>query len=235
MITIRMRNVHARVLKDVDLTVTAGELFALIGPSGAGKSTLLQALAGLLAYQGKIFFGDRCIDRLPPHRRKVGYLFQDLLLFPHLTVQKNIILAMVHLKKNRARMRQKARNILTRFGIAHLANRFPGEMSGGEKQRAALARAIATEPKILLLDEPFSSLDETTAQHLRGELKQHQRHFNITTIFVTHNLNEARELGDRSGMIQNGRLTCDPDTSDHSSAQINRLADAVEEAAIMGR
>ncbi len=206
MTTIHMRQVYARVLKDVDLTVSSGELFVLLGSSGAGKSTLLQALAGLLPYRGRIFFDARCIDRLPPYRRRVGYLFQELMLFPHLTVQQNLILSMAHLKISRHQMRRNARELLERFNIGHLRHRYPKKMSGGERQRSALARALATAPRILLLDEPFSSLDEATAGHLRGELKQFQRHFAITTIFVTHNIFEARELGDRLGMIENGRI-----------------------------
>jgi ABC-type sugar transport system ATPase subunit len=210
MTDIRLEKICTRVLQDIELTVSEGELFVLLGLSGAGKSTLLQAIAGLLDYQGRIFFNSRCIDRLPPYQRRVGYLFQDLLLFPHLTIQKNLLLAMTHLKSNRHARQQKARELLELFGIAHLADRLPGQASGGEKQRAALARAIATEPHILLLDEPFSSLDEGTAAHLRAELKKHQRHFKITTIFVTHHWSEARELADRIGVIRQGRLELCP-------------------------
>jgi ABC-type sugar transport system ATPase subunit len=207
MTEIRLEKVGARVLKDIELTVCEGELLVLLGPSGAGKSTLLQVIAGLLAYQGRIFFNGRCIDRLPPYKRRVGYLFQDLLLFPHLSVQKNLLLAMAHLKSDRRARQQKASELLALFGIAHLADRLPGQISGGEKQRAALARAIATEPRILLLDEPFSSLDEQTAVRLRAELKRHQHHLRITTIFVTHNWDEARQLADRIGVMRRGRLT----------------------------
>lgn len=206
MTAIRLEKVYARALNDINLTVSEGELLVLLGPSGAGKSTLLQLIAGLLDYQGHVFFNGECIDRMPPHRRRVGYLFQDLLLFPHLTVRRNLILAMTHLKVSRQKKQRKAKELLGLFGIAHLAERFPSDMSGGEKQRAALARAIATEPRILLLDEPFSSLDQRTAENLRVELKRHQRHFRITTIFVTHNQLEARQLADRLGVIRKGRL-----------------------------
>ena len=210
MTEIRLEKIGARALRDIELTVSDGELFVLLGPSGAGKSTLLQVIAGLLTYQGSINFDGRCIDRLPPHKRRVGYLFQDLLLFPHLTVRKNLLLAMTHLKSCRKTRQRKTGELLEQFGILHLADRLPGEMSGGEKQRVALARAIATEPRILLLDEPFSSLDGRTAGYLRGELKDHQRHFKITTIFVTHNLGEARQLADRIGVLRKGRLTQSP-------------------------
>ena len=206
MTTIRLENISVRILKEIRLTIYQGELLVLLGASGAGKSTLLQAIAGLLTYQGHIYFNDACIDRLPPFRRKVGYLFQDLLLFPHLSVIKNLILAMAHLNRNRRVDRKKALNLLKRFNIVHLAERFPRELSGGEKQRTALARAIATEPHILLLDEPFSSLDEDNARYLRAELKAHQHHFRITTIFVTHNRKEARELADRIAIMETGQL-----------------------------
>jgi ABC-type sugar transport system ATPase subunit len=225
MITIRLEKVRTHILKEIDLTVTAGELFVLLGPSGAGKSTLLKTIAGLLSYNGRIFFDDQCIDRLPPYRRKVGYLFQDLLLFPHLTVQNNLILAMTHLKQTKHRIRQKAKDILSQFGISHLADRFPANMSGGEKQRAALARAIATEPRILLLDEPFSSLDDDNAEHLRSELRQHQRHFKITTIFVTHNRHEAHNLADRLGSIEDGRLVDYPNKSKVDRTMVNSPVD----------
>ena len=206
MIAIRLEKVSNAVLQGVDLTIDEGELFVLLGPSGAGKSTLLQVIAGLVPCTGHIFFNGDCIDRQPPHQRGVGYLFQDLLLFPHLTVYQNLQLAMAHLKAGRVAERRKINQLLDRFGILALTNRYPVQMSGGEKQRAALARAIATAPRILLLDEPFSSLDPENARHLRSELKAHQRHFRITTLFVTHNWEEARQLADRIGVIQKGRL-----------------------------
>lgn len=207
MTAIRLDAISNTVLDQITLSVPEGELFVLLGPSGAGKSTLLQVIAGLQPYRGSIFFNGEAIDKLPPYKRNVGYLFQDLLLFPHLTVRKNLYLAMAHLRISHRIRQEKSEAILERFGILHLADRLPATMSGGEQQRAALARAIATAPRILLLDEPFSSLDIRTAERLRAELKRHQRHFNITTLFVTHNLAEARTLGDRLGVLQKGRLT----------------------------
>ncbi len=227
MTTIRLDKVSTLVLDKVDLTVAEGELFVLLGPSGAGKSTLLQVIAGLLPCRGSIFFNGDCIDHLPPHQRRVGYLFQDLLLFPHLTIRKNLQLAMAHLKPSRRSAREKIQVLLGRFGILQLADRYPAQMSGGEKQRAALARAIATDPRILLLDEPFSSLDQQNAQRLRVELKNHQRHFKITTIFVTHNRKEARQLADRVGVIRAGRLTDFPNTP--SKAFIDEISGTCKE------
>ena len=181
---------------------------------GGGKSTLLQVIAGLLPCRGEIFFNGDRIDALTPNKRRVGYLFQDLLLFPHLTVRKNLLLAMTHLKIERRVALERAEALLQRFDIPKLADRYPGQMSGGEKQRAALARAIATDPRILLLDEPFSSLDAENAQRLRLELRNHQRHLKITTIFVTHNWEEARLLADRIGIIRSGRLSAYTGLSD---------------------
>jgi ABC-type sugar transport system ATPase subunit len=205
--TLRLKNVSARVLDEIDLKVAEGEFFVLVGPSGSGKSTLLQVIAGLLACTGHIYFNGDRIDGLPPHKRRVGYLFQDLLLFPHLTVRKNLLLAMAHLKIERRVALNKAQTLLQRFGIGEIADRYPDQVSGGEKQRAALARALAGQPRILLLDEPFSSLDPDNAKRLRADLKKHQRDFKITTIFVTHNLAEARLLADRIGVIRRGRLS----------------------------
>lgn len=207
MTTIRLKNVSARAIDKIDLIVPEGELFVLLGPSGSGKSTLLQVIAGLLPCTGHIFFNADRIDGLPPHKRRVGYLFQDLLLFPHLTVRKNLLLAMAHLKIERRVALKRTETLLQRFAIRRLADRYPGQISGGEKQRAALARAIAGQPRILLLDEPFSSLDPENAKRLRTDLKKHQRHFKITTIFVTHNLAEAHLLADRIGIICSGRLS----------------------------
>lgn len=229
MTTIRMQNVCARVLAEVDLMVAEGEFFVLLGPSGGGKSTLLQVIAGLLPCTGQIFFNGDRVDGLPPHRRRVGYLFQDLLLFPHLTVRKNLLLAMAHLKLERRAALKRTEALLGRFSIPHLADRYPGQMSGGEKQRAALARAVATEPRILLLDEPFSSLDAENAKHLRLELKKHQRQLNITTIFVTHNWDEARFLADRIGVMRRGRLC---DCSDPDAACVKKIVGLGSEAGV---
>ena len=215
--TIRLERVSARVLDKIDLMIAEGELFVLLGPSGGGKSTLLQVIAGLLPCTGHIFFNDERIDGLPPHKRRVGYLFQDLLLFPHLTVRKNLLLAMTHLKIKRRTALERTEELLQRFGIPTLADRYPARMSGGEKQRAALARAIAADPHILLLDEPFSSLDEENARRLRMELRSHQRNLHITTLFVTHNHEEARLLGDRIGVIRSGRLYNHPGFEDVGS------------------
>ncbi len=193
-------------LMGINLEVENGELMALVGPSGAGKSTLLHAIAGLIPYAGTIRFDGRPVDRLSPHQRQVGVVFQDLFLFPHLTVRDNLTLAMKRLALDRGTQTLRSNELLARFGLKELAARRPDELSGGEKQRVALARAVASGPRLLLLDEPLSSLDADTARGLRLEIRRFQQDLGVTTLLVTHNLEEAAELGDRIAVIQGGRL-----------------------------
>jgi len=203
---ISLRNISNHFLRGVDLDIRDGELLALVGPSGAGKTTLLNVAAGLTAYSGSVLFNGRPVDRLPPRKREIGYVFQDLLLFPHLSVEQNLLLAMRRLSLNRPEKKERTARILEAFRIEHLIGRLPNELSGGEQQRVALARAVVARPKLLLLDEPFANLDFRTARYLRQELKKQQRRLGLTTLFVTHNLAEARELGDRIAVMQQGRL-----------------------------
>jgi len=183
-----------------------GELFVLVGPSGAGKTTLLNMVAGLIPYEGRILVNGKSINGLPPFKRNIGYLFQDLLLFPYLSVEKNILIALKRVGISKRQKETKVLQMLEIFNLAPLAERLPGELSGGEKQRAALARSLVASPKILLLDEPFSSLDFRTARYLRLELKRIQTQLGTTMLFVTHNLEEARDLGDRMGVLADGIL-----------------------------
>ena len=206
MTAIALERIHNHALQGIDLTIEDGELLALVGPSGAGKSTLLHAIAGLVSYRGTIRFDGRPVDRLRPRERGVGVVFQDLFLFPHLTVRANLRLAMKHLSLAKTTLADQTRDLLGRFGLDLLAHRRPDELSGGERQRVALARAVASAPRLLLLDEPLSSLDEKTAQALRTEIRRFQQDLGITTLLVTHNLQEAAELGDRIAEIRQGEL-----------------------------
>jgi ABC-type Fe3+/spermidine/putrescine transport system ATPase subunit len=201
---ISLRHIKNYILKDVNLDIENGELLVLVGPSGAGKTTLLNVVSGLTSYEGQVLFNGKPVDRLPPWKREVGYVFQELLLFPHVTVMHNLLLAMQRLTASRAEKKNRAENILRVFRMERFSGRYPHELSGGEQQRVALARAVATEPKLLLLDEPFVSLDFRTTRYLRQELKKQQRQLGLTTLFVTHNLAEARELGDRIAVFKNG-------------------------------
>jgi molybdopterin-binding protein len=147
-----------------------------------------------------------CVNAFPPFRRNIGYLFQDLLLFPHMSVKKNILTALKRLRLGKEEKQKRVFRMLDLFHMAHLAERLPGALSGGEKQRVALARALVSSPKVLLLDEPFSSLDFRTARYLRLELTRIQSQLKTTMLFVTHNLEEARDLGDRLGVMTEGGL-----------------------------
>lgn len=204
MSAISLQGITNFILKRVDLHIAQGELIVIIGPSGSGKTTLLNVIAGLASYEGRVLFSGRPIDGLPAHRRRVGYLFQDLLLFPHLTVLRNLLLAMGRLEMNRREKLAWAAEALALFRLEPLQGRLPRDLSGGEKQRVALARAIASKPEILLLDEPFASLDFRTARYLRQEFRRLQKQLLLTTLFVTHNLYEARELADRVAVLRNG-------------------------------
>ena len=188
------------------MDIRDGELFVLVGPSGAGKTTLLNMVAGLIPHDGHILMDGDCLNGLPPFRRNIGYLFQDLLLFPHMSVKRNILMALKRLDISKREKEKRILNMMELFHLTPFAKRLPEELSGGEKQRAALARALVSSPKVLLLDEPFGSLDFRTARYLRLELKRIQSQLKTTMLFVTHNLEEARDLGDRMGVITAGRL-----------------------------
>lgn len=203
---IQVTGVSTEFLRSVDLTVHHGESFVIVGPSGAGKTTLLRVIAGLLPHTGRVCLGGESMEGVPPYLRRVGYVSQDLHLFPHLTFEGNLVVAMERLPLTRGEKRAKARELAGLVGIGGLLNRKPSTLSGGEKQRAAIARALASAPCVLLLDEPFSKVDFRTAVRLRKELKRLHTQLELTTILVTHDMQEARELGDRLAVMQLGSL-----------------------------
>lgn len=204
--TVQLEQVSNFAINNITVKVRDGELFVLLGPTGAGKTTLLNMIAGLIEYEGNIFFDGRLMKRIPPNQRGIGYLFQDLALFPHLDVASNIAFGLRVRKWDKKERKYRVRELLDLMGIEHLSKRYPKNLSGGEKQRVALARALAPSPEVLLLDEPMSSLDLTTSKYLRMELRQLQRELAITTVYVTHNQVEAEEVSDRIGIIYEGRL-----------------------------
>jgi len=163
-------------------------------------------MAGLTDYKGSVQFDGAPVDKLPADKRVVGYLFQGLVLFPHLNVAANIAYGLSARRWLQHQIEDRVKELLKLMNIKHLALRYPKQLSGGERQRVALARAIASSPRLLLLDEPLSSLDAQTAKYLRTELKQLQRRLGITTVYVTHDLMEAVEMADRMAIIQNGRV-----------------------------
>ena len=204
--SIELKNICKYICQDVNLDILEKELLVLLGPNGAGKTTLLNIIAGLTDYSGSVLFDSAPVDKVAASKREVGYLFQDLVLFPHLDVTSNIAYGLQAQKQSPSRVEARVQELLEMMKIKHLSSRYPEHLSGGEKQRVALARALAPSPKVLLLDEPLSSLDRQTSKYLRAELRQLQRKLGITTVYVTHDLQEAEEMADRIAVIQNGHV-----------------------------
>jgi len=178
----------------------------LLGPIGAGKTTLLNIIAGLTHYEGSVLFDGAPVNSTPAHERKVGYFFQNLLLFPHLNVECNIAYGLTVRNVSPGEREKRIKQLLKFFRIESISHRYPANLSGGEKQRVALARALAPSPDILLLDEPLSSLDFKTTKYLRMEIRRIQKELKITTIYVTHDQLEAEEMADRIAVIHEGAL-----------------------------
>ena len=203
---IELRNVSKYVLKDINLTIENKELLALVGPNGSGKSTLLNVIAGLIDYSGEVFFDGKKMDEVPSHKRGVGYLFQDLALFPHLDVFSNIAYGLKVQGYPEGTIKERVVELMNALHIGKLKERYPQSLSGGEKQRVAIARAIAPFQKILLLDEPTSSLDAQTSKYFRAEMRSLLKELEITSIFVVHDLLGAEEIADRIAIIHRGQI-----------------------------
>ncbi|MCU0769377.1 MAG: ABC transporter ATP-binding protein [Burkholderiaceae bacterium] len=196
-----------QVLQDITLTVQPGEFFALLGPSGSGKSTLLRLIAGFnRANRGQLRIDSHDITGVPPHARNIGMVFQNYALWPHLTVYDNVAFGLVERRVARDAIRQRVGEALALVGLGDYAARRPNQLSGGQQQRVALARTIVIEPQVLLLDEPLSNLDKKLREQMRLELKRLQRKLGITTIFVTHDQEEAMTTADRMAVLDNGVL-----------------------------
>jgi molybdate transport system ATP-binding protein len=191
----------------LELTVTTGRTLALLGPNGAGKSTALGAIAGTVESVGAIELNGRRLDGLPVEERRVGYVFQDYLLFPHLTVLENVAFGPRAVGVARAAARESATEWLERLGVAELGQRRPGQLSGGQAQRVALARALAASPELLLLDEPLAALDVEVRAEVRAELAEHLRGWGGLTIVVTHSLDDVEALADDVVVLERGRDT----------------------------
>jgi len=202
--TIELKNISKHICQDTNLQIRDKELLVLLGPNGAGKTTLLNIIAGLVDYRGTVLFDNSPVDKLPTSKREIGYLFQDLVLFPHLDVASNIAYGLRAKGEPPQKIEVRVEELLELMKIRHLSSRYPKHLSGGEKQRVALARALALSPKVLLLDEPLSSLDVQTSKYLRAELRQLQKKLRITTVYVTHDLGEAEEVADRIAIIYSG-------------------------------
>ncbi|CAN5847549.1 hypothetical protein BH23DEI1_BH23DEI1_07470 [soil metagenome] len=206
-VALRKRYGDVRAVDDVSLAVDAGRVVAVVGPSGCGKSTLLRSIAGLeIPDGGTVEVDGRDVTRLPAHRRDIGMVFQDHALFPHLDVTRNVGFGLVEAKWGKADAAGRIRELLEAFGLADLSRRRVDALSGGERQRVALARALAPRPSVLLLDEPLASLDRTLRERLAADLARTLHAPGFASVFVTHDQDEARTVGDDLIVMRAGRI-----------------------------
>jgi len=193
------------VLKSINLDIRPGEFFAFLGPSGCGKTTLLRLIAGFnRADSGRVLVGDKDISGLPPWKRDVGMVFQSYALWPHMTVARNVAFGLEEKRIGRDEISRRVDAALNLVGLGGLGARRPSQLSGGQQQRVALARTIVVEPKLLLLDEPLSNLDAKLRVQVRRELRELQQRLGLTTIFVTHDQEEANTVCDRIAVMNDG-------------------------------
>lgn len=195
------------MLRPVRLSIREGEFFSLLGPSGCGKTTLLKLVAGLLQGDGgEIWVGGENLTNVPPESRKFAMVFQQSLLFPHKTIEDNVAFGLKMQKVGKHQRLKAARDMLEHVGLSGFGSRFPDELSGGQQQRVALARALVANPRVLLMDEPFSALDPGLREEMRELLSRIQKEFRVTVLFVTHDRDEAFALSDRIAVMGEGAL-----------------------------
>lgn len=195
-------------IKDVSFSLEKGKFLCLLGPSGSGKSTILHSIGGFIKHDGEIILDGKSIKDLSPEDRDVSTVFQSFGLFPHMNVLKNVMYGLKFKEKDKSKKEKEAeaREVLRIVGLNGYEKRYPSELSGGEKQRVALARSLVVRPKILLMDEPLSALDAKLRSEMQFEIRRIQREFNITTIFVTHDQKEAFVMADEIIIINHGEL-----------------------------
>jgi sulfate/thiosulfate transport system ATP-binding protein len=216
--TIEIKNISKsygenKILRDIDLRINSGELVALLGPSGSGKTTLLRVIAGIEQADpgsGPVLFDDVDVSDVDLGKRRIGFVFQHYALFKHMNVFENIAFGL-RAKPRRerpgeAQIKEKVQSLLDLIQLGNMASRYPSQLSGGQRQRVALARALAVEPRVLLLDEPFGALDATVRRELRRWLRRLHDTIHVTTIFVTHDQEEALEVSDRVAVMNAGRI-----------------------------
>ena len=209
---LRMEGVGRRfgsavALDRLDLTIEGGEFIALLGPSGCGKSTALNCLAGLLPLStGGIWLDDQRIDGLPPEKRGFGMVFQNYALFPHLSVRRNVGFGLAIRRVPRPEIRRRVDETLALVELTEHADKLPGQLSGGQQQRVAIARAIVIEPRLVLMDEPLSNLDAKLRLQMRTEIRRLHQSLGLTTVYVTHDQEEALALADRIVVLRNGKV-----------------------------
>jgi putative spermidine/putrescine transport system ATP-binding protein len=212
-----MADIHLKQLKKsygdsvavagIDLRIAQGEFFSLLGPSGCGKSTTLRMIAGFIRpSSGEIHIGHDEVTNLPPEKRDIGIVFQNYAIFPHMSVADNIAFGLKLRKLPTQDITTKVKDALRQVGLAGYEDRFQRQLSGGEQQRVALARVLVTEPRILLLDEPLSALDKALREEMKYWIKDLQRKLGITTVYVTHDQDEALTMSDRIGVMQKARI-----------------------------
>ena len=193
------------IIPDLNLDIHEGEFFTLLGPSGCGKTTLLRMIAGFNSIEGgSFYFGDQMINDLDPAKRNIGMVFQNYAIFPHLTVRKNVEFGLKNKKFLKDRIREQSEKFMKLMQIADYADRMPDRLSGGQQQRVALARALCIEPDVLLMDEPLSNLDAKLRVEMRTVIKNIQHNVGITTVYVTHDQEEAMAVSDRIAVMNSG-------------------------------
>ena len=194
-------------ISNVSLSLSRGQILCLLGPSGCGKTTLLRLVAGLEAPDtGTVWLASRNVTDTPVYKRQIGMMFQDLALFPHKSVFENVAYGLQMLKQPRIEIQEKTKKMLALVGLADMARRGVGDLSGGEQQRVALARSLAPQPRLLMLDEPLGALDRSLREHLLQEIRSILKDLGVTAIFVTHDQAEAFTMGDVVGVMDQGRL-----------------------------
>lgn len=194
-------------IHDISLDIARGEFFTLLGPSGCGKTTLLRMIAGFNTIErGEFYFGDRLINDLEPAKRNIGMVFQNYAIFPHLTVRKNVAFGLTNRKLDKETIQKQTTKFIRLMRIEEYADRIPEKLSGGQQQRVALARALAIEPEVLLMDEPLSNLDAKLRVEMRDVIKEIQNRLRITTVYVTHDQEEAMAVSDRIAVMDHGRI-----------------------------
>ena len=211
-VTIHIQNVMKKyedntVIHDLSADITSGELFTLLGPSGCGKTTLLRMIAGFNTVEhGTIAFDDTVINNIPVHKRNFGMVFQNYAIFPHMTVYKNIEYGLKNKGLSKAEIKKRVNEIMETVQIAQYQDRYPDKLSGGQQQRVALARAIVVQPQVLLMDEPLSNLDAKLRIEMREAIREIQKEIGITTVYVTHDQEEALAISDRIAVMNTGDI-----------------------------
>ena len=213
------------VIPDLNLEIGDGELFTLLGPSGCGKTTLLRMIAGFNSIEGgDIFFNEKRINDMDPSKRNIGMVFQNYAIFPNLSVRDNVAFGLKNRKVDKAEIKKRTDEFLNLMQIMQYADRMPNQLSGGQQQRIALARALVISPDVLLMDEPLSNLDAKLRVEMRSVIRHTQKSVGITTVYVTHDQEEAMAISDRIAVMHEGRIAGMVEKKDFSQQIISEYA-----------